>query len=92
MNEEISPELKCMKLCAEIMVDTVLCQNAPRGLVHLLHEEPEREAIVVVIIGKEQVDKILPSLKRLCPEDVVVEGKQVKATKTEIEVKEHADH
>lgn len=85
-------QLRGMRLTAEILSDYVKDQQTNRAMIHLTHEDPKQEALVMVFIGKEQIDKIRPAAERLCPQQVVVNGEQVnQPAKPGVNPYEHTD-
>lgn len=97
MSEQPTPQpteeqLRGMRLTAEILTDFVKDHQTNRAMINLTHEDPKQEALVMVFIGKEQIDKIRPAAERLCPQQVVVNGEQVnQPAKPSINPYEHTD-
>lgn len=64
---------KCMSILAHLMGEFTKEEGRARSMVHLKAEEEQDEVLVMTFIGKKQIDRLLPSVQKLCPEALHVQ-------------------
>lgn len=63
---------------AAFLVQAVADEQRQMAFVEVADPQGER-GLVVVIRGNDRIERVLPSLRKLCPEDVVRDGNLVEA-------------
>ena len=72
--------VELMRQVSEFLVQAVADEGRPMAFVEVADKEGEH-GLVVVIRGRERIDKVMPALRKLCPEDIVRDGEPVGVTK-----------
>jgi hypothetical protein len=66
-------EIEIMRQTAAFLVQAVADESRSMAFVEVKDALDER-GLVVIIRGGERIDRVLPSLRNLCPEDVIRDG------------------